>query len=181
MGALVPDRGNLERIVDLESSRSRSYDGASPRRSGYGLSPGIGNASALPMMPLVHKSRSARDTWIGAGAPRMADEDRKRKNEQGGPGTAVITKTKPQTKRPNMYRVLILNDDYTPMEFVVHVLERFFGKDHEAATRIMLHVHHHGIGECGVYTYEVAETKVTQVMDFARKHQHPLQCVMEKK
>ncbi|MFY9684732.1 MAG: ATP-dependent Clp protease adapter ClpS [Pseudolabrys sp.] len=111
----------------------------------------------------------------------MADEDRKRRNEQGGPSTAVITKTKPQTKRPNMYRVLILNDDYTPMEFVVHVLERFFGKDHEAATRIMLHVHHHGIGECGVYTYEVAETKVTQVMDFARKHQHPLQCVMEKK
>jgi ATP-dependent Clp protease adaptor protein ClpS len=112
---------------------------------------------------------------------RMADDDRKRRNEPGGPGTAVITKTKPQTKRPSMYRVLILNDDYTPMEFVVHVLERFFGKDHEAATRIMLHVHHHGIGECGVYTYEVAETKVTQVMDFARKHQHPLQCVMEKK
>ena len=114
-------------------------------------------------------------------APRMADDDRKRKGESGGPGTAVITKTKPQTKRPNLYRVLILNDDYTPMEFVVHVLERFFGKDHEAATRIMLHVHHHGIGECGIYTYEVAETKVTQVMDFARKHQHPLQCVMEKK
>ena len=117
-----------------------------------------------------------------AGRPAaMADDDRKRKGEPGGPGTAVITKTKPQTKRPNMYRVLILNDDYTPMEFVVHVLERFFGKDHEAATRIMLHVHHHGIGECGIYTYEVAETKVTQVMDFARKHQHPLQCVMEKK
>jgi ATP-dependent Clp protease adaptor protein ClpS len=114
-------------------------------------------------------------------APSMADDDRKRRNEQGAPGTGVITKTKPQTKRPNMYRVLILNDDYTPMEFVVHVLERFFGKDHEAATRIMLHVHHHGIGECGIYTYEVAETKVTQVMDFARKHQHPLQCVMEKK
>jgi ATP-dependent Clp protease adaptor protein ClpS len=112
---------------------------------------------------------------------RMADDDRKRRNEPGWPGTAVITKTKPQTKRPSMYRVLILNDDYTPMEFVVHVLERFFGKDHEAATRIMLHVHHHGIGECGIYTYEVAETKVTQVMDFARKHQHPLQCVMEKK
>src|ERR1041384_6892725 len=78
---------------------------------------------------------------------RMADDDRKRRNDQGGPGTAVITKTKPQTKRPNMYRVLILNDDYTPMEFVVLVLEKFFGKDHEAATRIMLHVHHHGIGE----------------------------------
>jgi ATP-dependent Clp protease adaptor protein ClpS len=111
---------------------------------------------------------------------RLAGDDRKR-GEPGGPGTAVITKTKPQTKRPNLYRVLILNDDYTPMEFVVQVLEKFFSKDNEAATRIMLHVHHHGIGECGVYTYEVAETKVTQVMDFARKHQHPLQCVMEKK
>jgi ATP-dependent Clp protease adaptor protein ClpS len=75
----------------------------------------------------------------------------------------------------------ILNDDYTPMEFVVHVLEKFFQKDVEAATKIMLHVHHHGIGECGIFTYEIAETKVTQVMDFARKHQHPLQCVMEKK
>jgi ATP-dependent Clp protease adaptor protein ClpS len=112
---------------------------------------------------------------------RLADDDRKRGGERGSPGTSVITKTKPQTKRPSMYRVLLLNDDYTPMEFVVHVLERFFNKDREAATRIMLHVHHHGIGECGVYTYEVAETKVTQVMDFARKHQHPLQCVMEKK
>jgi ATP-dependent Clp protease adaptor protein ClpS len=117
----------------------------------------------------------------GLARVRMADDERKRKGGEGGPGTAVITKTKPQTKKPSMYRVLILNDDYTPMEFVVHVLERFFGKDHEAATRIMLHVHHHGIGECGIYTYEVAETKVTQVMDFARKHQHPLQCVMEKK
>jgi len=112
---------------------------------------------------------------------QMADGDRKGRNEPGGPGTSVITKTKPATKRPNLYRVLILNDDYTPMEFVVHVLEKFFSRDHEAATRIMLHVHHHGIGECGIYTYEVAETKVTQVMDFARKHQHPLQCVMEKK
>ena len=97
------------------------------------------------------------------------------------PSTSVITKTKPRTKRPNLYRVLILNDDYTPMEFVVHVLEKFFQMDVEAATKVMLHVHHHGIGECGVFTYEIAETKVTQVMDFARKHQHPLQCVMEKK
>ena len=121
----------------------------------------------------------AADLTSRGTAVRMADDDRKRRGEQG-PGTAVITKTKPQTKRPNMYRVLILNDDYTPMEFVVHILERFFGKDHEAATRIMLHVHHHGIGECGVYTYEVAETKVTQVMDFARQHQHPLQCTLEK-
>ena len=114
--------------------------------------------------------------------PRAADDERrKRGGEAGGPGSAVITRTKPQTKKPSLYRVLILNDDYTPMEFVVHVLERFFNKDREAATRIMLHVHHHGIGECGIFTYEVAETKVTQVMDFARKHQHPLQCVMEKK
>jgi ATP-dependent Clp protease adaptor protein ClpS len=111
--------------------------------------------------------------------PRAADDDRRRR--EGAPGNAVITRTKPQTKKPSLYRVLLLNDDYTPMEFVVHVLERFFNKDREAATRIMLHVHHHGIGECGVFTYEVAETKVTQVMDFARKHQHPLQCVMEKK
>jgi len=115
--------------------------------------------------------------------PRAADDDRRRREGGSGtgPGNAVITRTKPQTKKPNLYRVLLLNDDYTPMEFVVHVLERFFNKDREAATRIMLHVHHHGIGECGVFTYEVAETKVTQVMDFARKHQHPLQCVMEKK
>jgi ATP-dependent Clp protease adaptor protein ClpS len=113
--------------------------------------------------------------------PRAADEDRRRRAGNGAPGSAVITRTKPQTKKPSLYRVLILNDDYTPMEFVIQVLERFFNKDREAATRIMLHVHHHGIGECGVFTYEVAETKVTQVMDFARKHQHPLQCVMEKK
>lgn len=112
----------------------------------------------------------------------MAD-DRKRTpgRGEGDSGTAVIAKTAPKTKRPSMYRVLLLNDDYTPMEFVIHVLERFFNKDREAATQIMLHVHNHGIGECGIFTYEIAETKVTQVMDFARKNQHPLQCIMEKK
>ena len=93
----------------------------------------------------------------------------------------AVQESRPELKKPPMFRVVILNDDYTPMEFVVHVLEKFFNKDVEAATTIMLHVHHHGIGECGVFTYEIAETKVTQVMDFARKHQHPLQCVMEKK
>ena len=107
--------------------------------------------------------------------PRASDD------EGGRSGTAIITKPQPKTKRPNLYRVLLLNDDYTPMEFVVLVLERFFNKSREDATRIMLHVHQNGVGECGVFTYEVAETKVTQVMDFARKHQHPLQCVMEKK
>src|SRR6202020_3547946 len=121
------------------------------------------------------------DIILRAPVVRMADDDRKRKGDPGGPGTAVITKTKPQTKRPNLYRVLLLNDDYTPMEFVVHVLERFFNKDQDSAHRIMMHVHQHGIGECGIFTYEVAENKVTQVMDFARKHQHPLQCIMEKK
>ena len=101
--------------------------------------------------------------------------------DDGRAGTAIIAKPTTKTKRPHLYRVLLLNDDYTPMEFVVLVLERFFNKNRDDATRIMLHVHQNGVGECGVFTYEVAETKVTQVMDFARKHQHPLQCVMEKK
>jgi ATP-dependent Clp protease adaptor protein ClpS len=133
--------------------------------------------------PMNRKRNSRASTVRLAHAPplRLANDDNKRPGAPGTPGTAVITKTKPQTKRPNLYRVLILNDDYTPMEFVVHVLERFFNKDHDTAYRIMMHVHQHGLGECGIFTYEVAETKVTQVMDFARKHQHPLQCVMEKK
>ncbi len=96
------------------------------------------------------------------------------------PVTGVITKPKQKTKKPSLYKVLLLNDDYTPMEFVVQVLERFFRLSHEDATRIMLHVHRLGVGICGVYTYEVAETKVSQVVDFARENQHPLQCTMEK-
>ena len=104
-----------------------------------------------------------------------------RRSDDDDPSIGVATKTKPKVKRPSLYRVLLLNDDYTPMEFVVLVLERFFQKGREDATQIMLHVHQNGVGECGVYTFEVAETKVTQVMDFARKNQHPLQCVMEKK
>ncbi|MGB7433110.1 MAG: ATP-dependent Clp protease adapter ClpS [Ahrensia sp.] len=112
----------------------------------------------------------------------MAAGDDKRSDDfNGDEGASVITRTKTKTKKPNLYRVLILNDDYTPMEFVVHVLERFFQKNRQQATQIMLHVHNHGVGECGVYTYEVAETKVTQVMDFALQNQHPLKCVMEKK
>ncbi|MET1027703.1 MAG: ATP-dependent Clp protease adapter ClpS [Dongiaceae bacterium] len=107
------------------------------------------------------------------------DDDKKGGGEQG-PGTGTVVKVRSKTQKPSMYRVLLLNDDYTPMEFVVHVLERFFNKSREAATEIMLHVHHRGVGVCGVYTYEVAETKVAQVIDFARRHQHPLQCTMEK-
>ena len=101
--------------------------------------------------------------------------------ETPGNGAAVITRTRTQTKRPNMYRVLLLNDDYTPMEFVISILQAFFNKDAQEATQIMLQVHHNGVGECGVFTYEIAETKVSQVMDHARKNQHPLQCIMEKK
>lgn len=94
--------------------------------------------------------------------------------------TGVLTRSKTKTKKPSLYKVLLLNDDYTPMEFVIHILERFFGKSEDEATRIMLHVHQKGVGVCGVYTFEVAETKVTQVMDFSRVHHHPLQCTMEK-
>ncbi len=130
---------------------------------------------------MMHIATFASVRPFASAKVRAAGPDTPRRNNGDGPGTAVITRTKPQTKRPSLYRVLLLNDDYTPMEFVVHVLERFFNKNREEANRIMLHVHHHGVGECGVFTYEVAETKVTQVMDFARKHQHPLQCVMEKK
>ncbi|MGV1757705.1 MULTISPECIES: ATP-dependent Clp protease adapter ClpS [Rhizobium] len=113
--------------------------------------------------------------------PIRMQNNGERNGENANRGTSVITRTKPKTKKPNLYRVLLLNDDYTPMDFVIHILERFFQKDLESATRIMLHVHNQGVGECGIYTYEVAETKVSQVMDFARQHQHPLQCVMEKK
>ncbi len=92
----------------------------------------------------------------------------------------VITKTRPKTQKPALYKVLLLNDDFTPMEFVVHVLELYFNKTGEDAYTIMLHVHQKGVGVCGVYTFEVAETKVTQVMDFAKQHGHPLQCTLEK-
>jgi ATP-dependent Clp protease adaptor protein ClpS len=94
--------------------------------------------------------------------------------------TGVVTKTKPKTQRPPLYKVLLLNDDYTPMEFVVHVLERFFGMSHAQAFELMLTVHKKGLAVVGVFSFEVAETKVAQVMDFSRRHQHPLQCTMEK-
>ena len=99
---------------------------------------------------------------------------------RSGADTITKSKSKTKTQRPNLYRVLLLNDDYTPMEFVVLVLQEIFNKSREEATRIMYHVHQKGVGECGVYPYEVAETKVARVMDTARKNQHPLQCVMEK-
>lgn len=94
--------------------------------------------------------------------------------------TGVLTRTKPATRRPPLYKVLLLNDDYTPMEFVVHVLERFFGVTHAQAVEIMLTVHKKGVAVVGVFSHEIAETKVAQVMDFARRNQHPLQCTMER-
>jgi len=96
------------------------------------------------------------------------------------PDTVLLTKPKTKTQRPPLYKVLLLNDDYTPMEFVVHILERFFGMTHAQAFELMLTVHKKGVAVVGVFSHEIAETKVTQVMDFARKHQHPLQCTMEK-
>src|ERR1700760_1648332 len=117
----------------------------------------------------------------GQGRALMASKEPRRNGDTPGSGAAVITRTRTQAKKPNMYRVLLLNDDYTPMEFVIAILQSFFNKNADEATQIMLHVHHNGVGECGVFTYEIAETKVAQVMDHARKNQHPLQCIMEKK
>jgi ATP-dependent Clp protease adaptor protein ClpS len=114
---------------------------------------------------------------------RAADEDDgKDIDGANAPGdqVGVATKTRTRSKKPSQYKVLMLNDDYTPMEFVVMCLKRFFRMDLEQATRVMLHVHQKGVGVCGVYPYEVAETKVNEVMDFARQNQHPLQCTLEK-
>ena len=114
-----------------------------------------------------------------ASIPPLSGEN-DRKDESQGLTLAETPTVKSKKKKPSLYRVLLLNDDYTPMEFVVHLLESVFHKSLEEATRIMLHVHHNGVGVCGIYTYEVAETKVVQVMALARRAQHPLQCTMEK-
>jgi len=113
-----------------------------------------------------------RDIIAANGNPGNGDED--------GTGLGLATKTRTRTKSPSPYKVLMLNDDYTPMEFVVLVLQSFFKMSIEDATRVMLHVHQRGVGVCGIFPYEVAETKVSQVMDFARKNEHPLQCTLEK-
>ena len=114
----------------------------------------------------------------------MADDDNPNfEGDHDGIGSDnadTLLKPKPKTKKPNMYKVILLNDDYTPMDFVIHILEKFFSKNRSEATEIMLHVHRRGVGICGIFTYEIAETKVTQVMDYARMHEQPLQCTMEK-
>jgi len=123
--------------------------------------------------PIVRMGRDAVPVRLAAGSkpPREGDGD----GEVG-----VATKTRARPKKPSQFKVLMLNDDYTPMEFVVMVLKRFFHMDMEQATRVMLHVHQRGVGVCGIFPYEIAETKVNQVMDFARQNQHPLQCTLEK-
>jgi ATP-dependent Clp protease adaptor protein ClpS len=130
---------------------------------------------SMPTPPIHHRLPLAS---VGPQAARRDSDNGD--NRDNTPDIGVVTKTRTRTRKPAMYKVLMLNDDYTPMEFVVHVLERFFNKSREESTRIMLHVHRRGVGVCGVFTYEVAETKVTQVMDLARQNQHPLQCTIEK-
>jgi len=112
--------------------------------------------------------------------PSRRDGGNGNDDDKDGGRSGALTLTRTRTKKPSMYKVLMLNDDYTPMEFVVDVLQNIFQKNREEATEIMLHVHQKGVGVCGVYTYEVAETKVTQTVDYARKNQHPLQCTLEK-
>lgn len=110
----------------------------------------------------------------------MSNDDDIGNGQGNNPAVGIVVRSKPKTKKPAMYKVVMLNDDYTPMEFVVMVLERFFNKSHDEAIQVMLVVHQKGAGVCGVFTFEVAETKVRQVMDLARQHQHPLQCTLEK-
>ena len=153
---------------------------------------GVNQAPDFTEVTLIPDSRSHMigamkepDEYTIMQSLRMADGDVDGDNgvggdDDGGSDTGVVVRTKPKTKKPAMYKVIMLNDDYTPMEFVILVLERFFNKNSEEATRIMLHVHQKGVGVCGVFTYEVAETKVQQVMDLAKQHQHPLQCTLEK-
>ncbi|MCK0069548.1 ATP-dependent Clp protease adapter ClpS [Kordiimonas sp. 5E331] len=110
----------------------------------------------------------------------MSDKDKDQGNNENGSGTGLLTKPETKTKKPSMYKVILLNDDYTPMEFVVHILQRFFRMTMEQATDVMLQVHQKGVGICGIFTYEIAETKVNQVLAFAKQHEHPLQCTLEK-
>ena len=127
-----------------------------------------------PTAPAMTDALAERTRLAPHAGPSEDDGDGK------APAGAVVTRTRPKTQRPSMYKVLLLNDDYTPMEFVVHVLERFFGLNNAQAVDIMLTVHRKGVAVVGVFSYEIAETKVTQVMEYARRNEHPLQCTMEK-
>jgi len=141
--------------------------------------------SAVSNAPKGPAAYGAADGVLAPVAPQgtRAGDDDAPKGPGGGDGddqVGIATKTRTRPKKPSMFKVLMLNDDYTPMEFVVLVLKRFFHMDLEQATRVMLHVHQKGVGVCGIFPYEIAETKVNQVMDFAKQNQHPLQCTLEK-
>lgn len=141
---------------------------------------------AVTLIYSAMKSRMQNNLYLSdIDAPYASDDDYAHDGvgsdgEHPDEQTSILLKTRPKTKKPAMYKVLILNDDYTPMEFVVHVIEKFFNKNRQEATDIMLHVHRRGVGVCGIFTYEVAETKVALVMDYARQSEQPLQCTMEK-
>ena len=139
----------------------------------------VATATAKPGMDAATAAKSD-PTQPAEGHPRLGPGEGGKDRDGSKGDTGTITRTRSKTKKPSLYRVLLLNDDYTPMEFVVLILQDVFNKTREDAMRIMLHVHNQGVGECGIYPFEVAETKVTRVMDTARKNQHPLQCVMEK-
>lgn len=139
----------------------------------------IVSMTSLLISPALSVSQHSMPEWHGVHASDNGNQNTP-PDRQGDRQTGVLLKTRPKTKKPSMYKVLLLNDDYTPMEFVVHILERFFNKNKQEATDIMLHVHRRGVGVCGVFTYEVAETKVAQVMEFARSQEQPLQCTMER-
>jgi len=133
----------------------------------------------LIMIKTMKKNR------VHFGSAYMSDDDHDHDHDSGhsedhDEQTGVLLKTRPKTKKPSMYKVLLLNDDYTPMEFVVHVIEKFFNKNKQEATDVMMQVHRRGVGLCGIFTYEIAESKVQQVMDYARANEQPLQCTMEK-
>lgn len=134
--------------------------------------------SDIRQVDMMKEKKLQRSPYVAV--PAIAAKPPSNTDDDDGMETGIVTKSRPKTKKPAMYKVLMLNDDYTPMEFVIHVLERFFSMSNDQATRIMLHVHQRGVGVCGVFTYEVAETKATQVMDLARQHEHPLQCSIEK-
>ena len=145
----------------------------------YDILPSMTRPSLLPVKPSAPFRRACGIVPM-AGPDRDGDGDHDGPGDGSGTEIGVATRTRAKPKKPSQFRVLMLNDDYTPMEFVVIVLKRFFHMDLEQATRVMLHVHQKGVGVCGVFPYEIAETKVNQVMDFARKNQHPLQCTLEK-
>lgn len=107
----------------------------------------------------------------------MSDKDNR---DDDHTDTGLLTKPEVKTKKPSMYKVILLNDDYTPMDFVIHILQRFFRMSTDEATQVMLQVHQKGVGICGVFTFEIAETKVNQVLSFAQQNEHPLQCTLEK-